>query len=320
MDGTNRIIYQGEPFRAYVEGRGEAIQICQASVFNQAFNFGLSVNIRGYNHDLTFDQVWPRDPIAAWRASKMLPLVGRLSAEVLRDAYQAGMRRSSQQAIARKIGYDNLSYVMKLSVPTEIVRAIIDSQADEFRPDLNLIKEEVRAGTIAWRQFFSHIGIKQPAEDDLKIREQTIKRFSKLFGSVARTSNWTRTGDFRSAMENALLVLIDKGLDKTEPDNVLVALAFIMATLDSVKLAMNNVPDRMPLGRAEYYRALKQRCGREALASTSKWLVSTSARRWFIWYGGKKPLPVKQKLTDERSLNLLKHLSAEFYPGQTGHQ
>lgn len=308
---------------AIVEGNGEEPIECIPIVYDEAFNCGLGVVFPDGKGQI-WGMVTPRNLITAWRGTEVLRFLDRIEHGTLCAAYYAGQRNphSSEseriKSVIEKIGQDNYDRIMKMPVPEELIRAILDNQSEEFAPDLYPITDEVRAGTIQWRQEFADSGIKHPDEIDAKARQQeeTVAKFEELLASYAKARNLPRQCLGMSHVEGALLTLVEKGAGKVHSDDIIVALSGVVGELAASEFAMFMMPFGNP--SPEEMDKITERRKREAIDKAAAWLVSEPETS--LWDSFLQLIRWKQKTTGALSLSeaksLLYKLLDEYFPVQ----
>ncbi|MDE1875169.1 MAG: hypothetical protein KGI79_00845 [Patescibacteria group bacterium] len=300
---------------ARVSDRGDQPIKCVPVVYDADFNCGLGV-IYEDGQGQVWGMVSPRNLIAAWRGTEVLRLLDVIEHGTLHDAYHAGLRNPHESDLEQtvkpmieKIGKKEHDRIMSAPVPGAIIRAILDNQNDEFKPDLYPITDEVRAGTIQWRKEFADAGIKHPNEIDAhaKAQEEIIAKFEKLLGSYATSAGLSRQCLGMNHVEGALLTIVDKGAGKTHPDHVLVALAGAVGSLATAEFAMF----MMPFGPRSKEEALSSMARQkdEALTKAAHWLSADAGRPRFSFFRSRK-----DSMSFEDAKSLLGRLLAEYFP------
>lgn len=316
MDRKSKVHFRNEPFMARVTDRGDQPTQCMPIVYDEDFNCGI-----GVIYDDGKGQVWgmvsPRNLIAAWRGTEVLRLLDVIEHGTLHNAYHTGLRNPHESDLERtvkpmieKIGREAYDRILSMPVPETIIRAILDNQNGEFKPDLYPITDEVRAGTIQWRREFEEYGIKHPDEVDAKAKaqEEMIAKFEKLLGSYASSAGLSRQCLGMNHVEGALLTIVDKGANKTHSDHVLVALAGAVGSLATAEFAMFMMPFG-PSSQAEAERTMARQKD-EALTKAARWLSAGRSRFSLASLLGRR----KDSMTFDEAKTLLGKLLTEYFP------
>lgn len=312
-----KIHFRNEPFMARVAGKGDEPIKCTPVVYDEMSNCGV-----GVFYEDGKGQVWgmvtPRNLVAAWRGTEVLRRLDTIEHGTLSSAYYTGVRdphesdmKSHVEPTVAKIGRAAYDKIMAAPVPEQIVRAILDNQKDDFAPALYPITDEVRAGTIQWRQEFADAGVKHPDEIDAKKRaqEETVTKFERLLASYAGSRNLSRQCMGMDYVEGALLTLVDKGANQTHPDHVLVALAGVVGELAISEFAMTMLPFG-PRSHEEY-DAQMDRTKESAIRHSADWLVSTSRNRLFQFW---RPRREREVFNERRALIRLTAMLLQYFP------
>ncbi len=318
MGPKSKVHFINESFMARVPDRGDQPVQCTPFVYDEAFNCGV-----GVQYDDETGQVWglvsPRNLIAAWRGTEVLRLLDVIEHGTLHNAYYTGLRNPHSSDLDRvvkptieKIGQGEYDRIMSSPVPEAIIRAILDNQSEEYKPDLYPITDEVRAGTIEWRPEFAAAGIAHPKDVDAKARaqEEIIRKFEKLLGSYATSAGLSRQCFGMNHVEGALLTIVDKGANKTHPDHVVVALAGAVGSMATAEFAMV----MMPFGPSTKDEAetILARQKEEALTKAARWLSANTgnSRLWFLNFIRRK----QDQMSFGNAKSLLDRLIAEYFP------
>jgi hypothetical protein len=311
------IHYENEPFTARIVGETDEPVELTPIVYDAPTNCGLGIRREG-GQGSVWGMVTPRNLIAAWRGTEVLRLLDTIEHGTLCNAYNTGVRDPHSSDIERhvdptiaKIGQAEYNRIMSLPVPETIIRAILDHQDDDFAPALYPITDEVRAGTIEWRQEFDDVGISHPDAIDAKKRaqEETVAKFERLLVSYAGARKLERECNGMWNVEGALLTLVEKGVDQEHPDHVLVALAGVVADLATSEFAMSIMPFG-PRDQASY-DAQMDRTREEAFARSAEWLSESSGARAAWWQFWKTD---EGGYSRDGALELLKRLLDEYFP------
>lgn len=316
-----KIHFKNEPFTARVAGNGNDMMKCTPVVYDEASTCGVGVLFEN-GHGQVWGLTSPRNLITAWRATEVLCLLASVESGTLCAAYFAGQRephesdvKSHVDPIIAKIGRQAYNEIMARRVPEEIVRAILDNQkgSDHPAPDLWPITDEVRAGTIQWRQEFTDAGIVHPDVVDAKKRaqEQVIARFEQLLSFYARSRDLPRQCLGMGQVEAALLTLDSKGATQKLSDRVLVALSGVVGELASFEFMMGIMPFGGASSPEDDERQLNS-AKRRALGHSATWLASNWKRPRFAFW--RRP---KESFTQKGALELLSRLLEEYFPQES---
>mgnify|MGYP001576084748 FL=1 len=263
------IYFKNKPFMACVFEEGNAPIECVPVVCScsDGLNFGAGILLPN-NKTWMWGLYMPRNLIAAWRATEVLHCLDVIERETLVAVNYTGKRNVRGDDFERyvrpiisKIGKQTYSAIMAMPVPEEIIRAILDNQKGDLKPDLWPIVDEVLAGTIIWRQEFANAGLEHPDETDAKKRakKEKIAKFEYLLISYAKFRNRPRDSVVMDDVEKIILELIGKGADRTYSDCAIVALAGAAGDFIGSELADGNCFD--------CHRT------REAISKSAQWLV-----------------------------------------------
>lgn len=232
------------PFDAVVEVNGDDIVTCNPVVYDEPDIFGVAV-IFNQKLCLRWGLISPRDMIAAWRATEIIRYYKVINEEVLANAFFASSRQpytdkiNEVESVKNAIGMDLYNSIMQKPIPEKIIQAILSEQLTDYPPDLFPITDEVRAGTIFWRQEFAEAGVEHP--DDADIRKEAkrliIKRHSNFLESYAVMRQMTLDSDMMRYVETALANIIDLGFDKKCHDRLLTALAGVIGELSMAEIS-----------------------------------------------------------------------------------
>ena len=312
----DKIHFKNEPFMAHVAGKGNERVQCVPIVYDELTSCGLGILFR----DGTA-QVWgmmsPRNLIAAWRGTEVLRRLDTVENGTLCAAYYTGSRdphgtdiKSHVEPTVAKIGQKVYKEIMSMAVPEKIIRAILDNQKnkDDIAPNLDPITDEVRAGTIQWRQEFADAGIKHPDEIDAKERMQKkiIAEFERLLSSYAANKGMSRHCMGMSHVESAVLALVKKDANKTYSNEVIMALAGVVGELSISEFSMFMIPIR---SSRKQYDSHMDETKEKALDNSAEWLASYSNRpHIFFW---KRP---QKSFTHDSAKELLQQLLEEYFP------
>ena len=312
-----KIHFQNEPFMAFVRGKGTDPILCTPIIYDGEFDFGLGVSYEGGGA-----QVWglvcPRNMITAWRGTEVLRLLTVIENGTLCHAYYAGQRdphsndfKTYVQAMIEIIGQETYDKIMSMKVPEKIISAILDNQKDDgFKPDLDAIIDEVRAGTITWRQEFEDAGLTHPDKIDAEIlaQEQTIKKFEKLLQMYAKSIGQKRDCAGMGYVESALLTIVSKETSNAYPNQVLIALAGTVGNLAGLEFAHSIFPPAN-ISQQSDYDAMMERERQTAIDRSAKWLATNWAKPMISLFRKNEVF-----FTFEEAKQLLAKLLNEYFP------
>lgn len=320
-----RIHFRNKPFMARVTGKGDEPIECTPVVYDEMTNCGVGIFYED-GHGQVWGMVMPRNLISAWRGTEVLRHLNIIEHGTLCAAYYTGLRnphesdmKSHVEPTIAKIGREVYTEIMRMPVPESIIQAILAGNEDDsevaeegkliMKPDLYPITDEVRAGTIAWREEFAKFGIKHPDDVDAKKRaqEETVAKFEKLLASYAKSRNLPRECNGMWNVEGALLTLVDKGADQNHSDYVLVALAGIVGELAVSEFSMSILP--FGPGSREGYDAQMDKTKKSAIEHSAKWLASSSGHQCFAFWRSEK-----KSFTPSSARELLQRLLVEYFP------
>ena len=316
----DKVRYRSKPFKALVEGVAAAILEWEAVVWDDDMNCGIGLFPKGENAGRVWGPAYPRDLITSWRGTEILCCLNVIEIGTLSAAYFTGMRNPDSSDVERhvepmiaRIGRTKYDEIMSLPVPEEIIRAILDGQHSNLKPALRPITDEVRAGTIVWRQEFADAGIEHPDDVDAKQREadETIYRFESLLTSYAKSQGLPRICFGMGDIEGAVLALVEKGAEKQHISEVIVALAGVaggLATYELVSLVMLFLPSPQDFQEAKGQEKEKE------LDKAARWLASVRKHPWYRLR--KRP----GTFTFQEARDLLQQLLEQYFPTEPSEQ
>jgi len=306
-----KIHFTGQPFITFVEWKGNERIKCIPIVYESRYHCGIGVLYKN-GQKCIWGLLTPRNIIAAWRGTEILHRLGTIKSGTLCEVYFTGVRNPSKfdkesyiEPIIARIGERMYEKIMSLPVPEQIIRAILDNQKEDFHPDLYPITDEVRAGTIQWRQEFADAGVIHPDEVDAKERteKEIITRCEPLLDSYAKSRRLPRHCLCMNYVESVLLTLVEKGANKTNSDSVLVALAGVVGDI---------AISTMSMGLAHYsqkeYESQANNKRNQATSQSAKWLA-LSSRRFFFFK--KRDLEL---FTEQKAWDILTKMFTEYFP------
>jgi hypothetical protein len=282
-----KIRFENKSFMARVEGRGNNKIECTPVVYDDPFDCGVGVYFNdGKDEGLVWGMMSPRNLIAAWRATEVLRRLDNIESGTLCDAFYTGVRdphssdmESHVKPTIAKIGQKAYKEIMSLPVPEQIIRAITDNQGEDFPPSRYPVTEEVRAGTIKWRQEFATVGIEHPDEVDVKEREQKmiIEKFDILLSRYAKEHGRSRRCVGMLEIEGILIDLVKRGAHQKNSDLVLVSLAIAVGHVLSYESTLKLMPSLKCIFKSqEEYDSWIEKKKKEGVSEASIWLVSQS--------------------------------------------
>lgn len=312
-----KIHFQNEPFMARVDGKGDEPIKCTPVVYDEISKCGVGVFYEDGHDGQVWGMVIPRDLIAAWRGTEVLRRLNTIGFGTLCAAYNTGVRDPHEsdmelyvELTIAKIGRPAYDEIMAMLVPEQIVRAILDNQKDDFAPDIYPITNEVRVGTIQWRQEFADAGVKHPDEISKakkRAQEETVAKFEWLLASYAGSRSLSRQCMGMNSVEGALLTLVEKGANWSHPDHVLVALAGVVGELAISEFSMSILPFG-PRSREEY-EAQMDKTKEKAFYHSALWLASNAGRSRFAFWKRQQG-----SFTRNSAKELLHRLLGEYFP------
>lgn len=306
-----KIHFENEPFIARVLGRGDEPIKCTAVVYDEPYNCGVGIFFED-GHGQVWGLACPRNLIASWRATEILRRLDVIENGTLCNAWYTGCRDPHESDVdghvaptIAKIGQNAYDAIMAMPVPEQIIRAILDGQKqnnDGIAPSLYPITEEVRAGTVAWRQEFADFGIKHPDEVDAKERERTanIARYEGLLSAFARAEGLSRHCLGMNYVEAALLTLIEKNGERELSPTTMIALAGVVGNLATTEFTLEHIG-----GKLESRNAFLEDSKAKTLQKVAKWLSSQSSPWWQFW---------KANLSFDQAHAMLVELLDEYFP------
>lgn len=304
-----QIHFRNKPFMAFVAGEGDTPIQCTPIVYDDEGHCGLGI-LYGDGRAEIWGMLIPRNLITAWRGTEILRRLDTIEYGTLCHAYATGGRNPNEQCVEptiKKIGRVAYEDIMSMPVPEEIIRAILDNQKNQrheyFAPSLCPISDEVRAGTIKWRQEFAAAGVKHPDFIDRANRvyekeRAILSKFRKLLDSYAKSGILDLREGEEDYVEKTLLDLSRKGADRVHPDHTLIALAVMMSNLAT----------------------------RKELATTNQFLTWVSGEWWIIrqsaeWLARLSRKPqlrfwkiLQGPFTEKRAQVLLVKMLGEYFP------
>ncbi len=222
-----------------------------------------------------------RNFVASWRATEFLRRLSVIQKTTLDNAYLAGFRgqkisawRLPANPVVREVGHKAYREIMSLPVPEKIVNSILLCYNTGLEPAFYPIVEEVRAGTIKWRQEFVEAGIRHPDEIDAaeRAKKLLVNRMNWLISSYACRRSVHRHSAEICLLEDYLFALMNNGIGNHEPDHVVVALAGVVARLASAESSVMGM--FIAILDSEAYE-LKMRMEKDrAISAAAKWLFS----------------------------------------------
>ncbi len=312
-ESDNPIIpFKNQPFTARVWDLGNGSIVCTPVIINSESHCGIGVFNESGNGTV-WGPVIPRNLITAWRGTEVLRHLDTIGFGTLCNAYYTGGRNPRESdkkqyidPIIEKIGQTVYDGIMILLVPEEIIRAILDNQSGQLKPNICEITDEVRAGTIKWRQEFVDAGIEHPHVVDTRRRAQneTIAKFEDLLISYGESCNLPRECLGMSSIEGALLKIVAWATKMDFPDYVIIALAGVVGDVATSDFAMNLASSVFDAPRGgESDTALNN-----AINQSAKWLTRNSGHSRFVFW---KSGPIG--LTSKEAKTMLRRLFEEYF-------
>lgn len=313
------IPYQGyvsllNPFRSVDENSGGKTELATLTPtilrdMDGSYSIGVYVNDK-YGLFASFDRF--NDIISLWRATEIMPYCKSIDQNIFAYLVAIGSRHSEPtpqlNMILRSViaagDYDSIYHnVMEKNVPEEIVRFILDNQNSGFPPSLEVVTEEVRAGTIQWREDFSGFGILRPEEKDVltKSREAIVARYLNTLNDYALYVEINTKGQEIKIITDQVIELVEKGIEKDHPAPVVVALAAIVGMLSVISSAVIVGPSNLTRERAEHEMR------NSVLSNASAWLAKQEKKWW-------KLRPTDQDIME--AYFKLEELAGEYYLGK----
>lgn len=181
--------------------------------------------------------VTPHDLLTCWRGMLILQEVKNLEEGDLCNAYYAGQRNLHESdkyridEITAKIGRDKYDAIMAHPIPEEVVSLIIKLTDDGKHIALWPITEEVRAGTLQWREDFTRIGAKHPQEvDDREAAEKrVIRRYDSRLADYAKSHGYPRKCMIMWNIEGVIIDAVEKGIEAQHGPDVVLGTAIARA-------------------------------------------------------------------------------------------
>jgi hypothetical protein len=274
------------PFRAYCEGangKTELATLTPAIVRDMEglLSLGVYVNDRlglfgsfGFYNDI----------IAFWRATEIMPYCKEIDEQVfghliaIVSRYPGSVPRLNVALRSLIVGnYDSIyQNVMEKNVPEEIIQAVLDSQSVKFPASLDAITEEVRAGTIQWREEFVKFGILRPDEKDVltKSRQAIAARYLNSLNNYVLYVEMNPKGREIEIITDQVIELVEKGIEKDHSAPVVVALAAIVGMLSMISSAVIVGPSNLTRDIAEHEMR------NSILSNASAWLAKQEKTWW----------------------------------------
>lgn len=310
-----KIHFRNLPFSANV-GNSTTPSTLTPIVYDEFSNCGL-----GILYESGAGSVWgmfsPRDLITAWRGTEILRQLTTIECGTLCNAYYTGQRNPHHSEMEsyitpmiEKIGKEKYDEIMKMQVPEEIIRAILDNQKEEFPPNLYPIASEVRAGTIAWRQEFADAGIEHPDVTDVKIRAQeaTIAKFEKLLTEYSKYCGLSRKCLGMNNVESGVLTITEKDPNHKINDLIVVGLAGVIGNLAAVEFSSSIIPGMF--SSQEDYDQKMERHKIEEINKSAEWVASKHPIKFFSFFFGKD----EKSFSFNEAKTIIGKLFEEYFP------
>ena len=316
-----KIYFRGEPFTSRVVSRGNELTTCVPVVYDVPDSCGVGIFYGdGSGHYWGF--YFPRNLIAAWRATEVLRRLDPLCGDALCAAYYTGVRNPRKSDIVAYveptiaiIGQTAYDEIITMPVPESIIRSILDNhvRGDFYSPDLSPITDEVRAGTIQWRHEFYDFGVTHPDAEDLekrdrKERRKKLERFETLLASYATFRFLSRQGKEMRCVEDFLITLAygnDAG--RRYSDHGLVALAGVMGELTMISSLIASPPLCIPVSYG-MYETWMDVPKKQAICLSARWLASVAKRSRFVFWKR------RERFTFDSAVELIRNALGRYLP------
>lgn len=228
---------KSERFKARTDGKGGCPILCTPVIFDDRVRCGVGI-ITENNEVFQWGLFAPRDYIASWRAGEILRSLGLVTQATIRGAFYAASRSLNSKDeqrytahVIEGIGREQYNRIMSLTIPNEVVRAILDDRKHLYlKPNLYPLTEEVEAGTLAWRGEFTQAGVLTPEEYRARwgCTEMMLETDDYLH-SMIDVIGVERMSAGIHEIKSILAILFQKKVNEKYPLYVLVALATIMS-------------------------------------------------------------------------------------------
>lgn len=266
------IHFWNEPFLAIVEEYGKKFVLCKPIIYDEPDIFGIAVVFKK-NICLRWGLIAPRDMITAWRATEVIRRLSFINIKILESAYYAVSRQpfigksSHIEKVTSLIGKDLYDAIMLTPVPEKLIQAMLTEQDTDYPPDLFPITDEVRAGTISWRQEFSDAGVEHPDDADIRLeaKRQLLEKHSKCLESYAVLRQISMDSDLMKYVEKALADIVEMGYDKKCNDRLLIAMSGVIGEL---RMAENSKPLNEELSDEQILKLQD-----ESIIISASWLI-----------------------------------------------
>ncbi len=181
--------------------------------------------------------VVPHDLLTCWRGMLILQEVKNLGKGDLCNAYYAGQRELHESdkhgvdEIIAKIGRDTYDAIMARPIPDEVIDLIIKLTDEGNHVALYPITEEVKAGTLQWRDDFVRIGVKHPQQvaDREAAEKRVIGRYDSYLADYAKSHGYPRKCMIMWNIEGVIVDAIEKGVEAQHGQDIVLGVAIARA-------------------------------------------------------------------------------------------
>lgn len=288
MDREHSIWFDAGPaFSTKVVGEESESRLCIPIVWSSWTGFGPGII---YGDKSLVWGVMARDLVTSWRATLFLPYLANIGKYSLAAAYYAAKRDLDEAQIARyrrpavnALGQESYDEIMATLVPEMIIERVLRGSRDEdalLYTDLGQITEEVRAGTIEWREEFAKVGVDHPVDVDERSRvfQENVHRHDSLLDSIARHFDITRDSTYMERTEIALNALVLQGADTKMPAIVLAALAMMVSDLSFGRATDTQLRSLHFLSPDD--EKIQSEETKDTMRRVAFWVANAAAKRW----------------------------------------
>ncbi|MFZ2025058.1 MAG: hypothetical protein WAV51_02150 [Microgenomates group bacterium] len=181
--------------------------------------------------------VSPHNLICSWRGMLILEQMLTLGDSDMCDAYYAGQRNPHQSdkervdKVRRKIGDKVYESILNQKIPDEISNLFVELTDKGDSVALWPITEEVRAGTLQWREDFKRIGAKHPSEEDARktAEEKLLHRYDKYLSDYASEFRYERECMIMWGIEGTIVDAYEKGVEQDYGQDIALGIAIVRA-------------------------------------------------------------------------------------------
>lgn len=167
--------FTSELFTAELEGIGT--RACKAVIIEDRGCIGVGIQWE-YTGEIWYSAATlPSDPFAAFRGTEILRQCSKLTGLMRGCAYWAGVRDQNGifpfamegvELLVTHIGKETYDAIMAMKIPEEVVDYTIDCLRRGVSIAQSWITDEVRAGTVEWRDVFADFGVEHPSVVDAR--------------------------------------------------------------------------------------------------------------------------------------------------------